>query len=131
MRRAALALLACLLLAGCTAPPIQIEIVDEGGRKIVGLYYRWFFGLRSSEWPCVRALVIADAGSLDERGAPEEIWRAESTDPHRQCTRLSRFEFGRTPPGFAERLNRLPAPLRGRYRLDVQAIGQSSIDIVY
>ena len=122
-----LALLACLLLAGCTAPPIQMEIADAGGRKIVTLFHRGLFGLRSSETPCVREIVVSNFDAI-RQAVP--VWTATSPDDV-QCAALASFEIGRTPAGFAETLNRLPTALRGRYRVEVSGIGNGAYDIVF
>lgn len=125
--RVRLALLACLLLAGCTAPPIEMEVADHGDRRLVTLFYRGWFGTRSGETPCVREIYISN---FNAQGQPEEVWRATAFD-QAECPRLASFTVGQAPPGFAETLNRLPAELRGRYRLEVHGIGRGSYDVVY
>jgi hypothetical protein len=119
--------LACVLLAGCSPPPIEMDYSDAGGRKVVTLYTRTLFGTRSGTPPCVREIIVSNFDS-SRQAAP--VWSAQ-VGASVQCARIGAYEIGRAPPGFTQTRHGLPAQLRGRYRVEVRGIGEGRIDIVF
>lgn len=119
--------LAALTLASCTAPPINIEIKDVGGEKVVTLFTLNLFGFRSSNIPCVRTIIVSNFDAMHE---PHPAWTAAAGDEV-QCLHVRSFAIGRAPPGFTETRHLAAGNLRGLYRIEVVGIGSGSYDAVF
>jgi hypothetical protein len=119
--------LAMIMLAACEPSPIRMEISDVGGRKLVTLFTLGFFGMRSSEPPCIRTITVSGFDALHQ---PTPVWRAVVPDAA-QCVQVRSFSIGRAPAGFDETMRLIARDLHGRYRVEVEGIGRGDYDIVF
>lgn len=109
---------AAALVAGCSPPEIEIEVVRIGGRLTATLTQDWGWLFRDRQVPCIgEAHVFEDA----DPAAPDLVWRIEAEDGV-QCRDLAELVIGETPAGFRETFPFAAVPGR-RYRLSVSGIG--------
>jgi hypothetical protein len=106
-----------LLLTACEPSPLYLRVTGAGANLIAEVYEKWWFGLRSSETPCVHDL------TLTRNSDAQVLWRTV-VDTDRQCSDLRTFVVGRAPHGFRDEV-RLAAPLSaGDYTLAAFGIGE-------
>src|SRR5688572_22558804 len=96
-----------------------MEIREANGEHHVLLFKRGWFGMRSGETPCVRAILLRDAATQ------ATAWQAELADD-RTCAELERFTIGRAPTGYEEKVRFVRDRARGQHELEVWGIGSGS-----
>lgn len=110
-----------ILLASCEPAPLYLKVTHVGAGLVAEVYEKWWFGLRSSETPCVHDVTLTRA--LDAR----VIWRTV-VDTDRQCGDLKTFLVGRAPRGFRDEVRLSGGLSPGDYKLEAYGIGHGTRD---
>jgi hypothetical protein len=106
-----------LLLTSCEPAPLHLKVAQVGSALIAEVYEKWWFGLRSSDVPCVHDVTLTrDADA-------QVLWRMV-VDPERQCSDIEKFVIGRAPPGFRDEVRMRAELAAGDYTLTADGIGQ-------
>jgi len=106
-----------MLVSSCTPSPIEMSITEHAGTIRVELFKEWWFGLRSSEIPCVHDIELV-------RLSDGQVFWRDTVYPEQQCRDLRFFSIGQELDGFRE-LVQLRSPLPpGEYGLTVRGIGK-------
>jgi hypothetical protein len=108
-----------VLLTACEPSPIYLRVTRAGTSLIAQAYKTWWFGLRSSETPCVHDLTL----TRDADG--RVVWRT-IVDTDRQCSGLKTFVVGRAPDGFRDEVPLTAQLSAGSYQLAAYGIGQGT-----
>lgn len=119
--RLAVPLASFLLLTACSPAPLHMSIEQKNGSLFVEVFQRWWFGLRSSNTPCVHDVELV--GRTDGR----VLWRMSVQPPmERQCASLRSFVVGQAPKDFADEVP-LTSPIEpGDYVLSARGIGDGN-----
>ena len=114
---------AFLFLTSCSPAPLYMSVEQKNETLFVEIFKKWWFGLRSSETPCVHDIELVR--QRDDR----VLWRMSVQHPmERQCASLGSFVIGQAPKDFANEV-RLASPLApGDYTLNARGIGEGKKD---
>jgi hypothetical protein len=109
---------ALLLLTSCEPARIYFKVRQGGAGLIAEVYKSWWFGLRSSEVPCVHHLTLAGKDA-------QVLWRMV-VNPERQCIHLHTFVVGTAPHGFRDEVRFSSTLPSGDYTLTASGIGHGT-----
>lgn len=112
---------AYFLLASCGAAPLYLEVAQSDDGLVAKVYEKWWFGLRSSETPCVHDVTLMHNTDYNV------VWRA-GVDSDRQCSGLKSFVIGHAPRGFRDEIRLSGALPAGSYKLTADGIGYGAYE---
>ena len=110
-------------LTSCEPAPLYLDVRQESAGLVAEVYETWWFGLRSSEVPCVHDM------TLTRNSDAKVVWRTVVLNPMQvQCNHLRFLIVGKTPKGFYNEVPLSGALSSDSYTLAVRGIGDGSLD---
>ena len=114
-----LLVIAFLPLASCEPAPIHLAIREAGPTLVAEAYKTWWFGLRSSEVPCVHDVTLV------RQSDGKTLWKM-TVAPERQCNHVRAFTIGEAPAGFRDETKLASKLTPGDYMLNAWGIGEGT-----